>query len=316
MSGDIPAKLLPNEHGGQEKTMSTKGKLTDGELIDELKNRFEVNRKALNDLDALRRNLEQVNKKLQDSEALKSHFLSNIRNEINNPLTSIMGLARQLMSSAVDPHKAASTGSLIYSEAFSLDFQLRNIFMAAELEAGEALPAFAHVEITSMVDGAIDLFDHQAELKALRIESACPPELVFTTDAQKLQLMINNLLANAIEYTPEGGKIELSATIEDGQLRLAVRDSGEGIRDSDREAVFDRFRQLEMGTTKSHRGHGLGLSVTAALADLLGGTVEPAESSQAGSTFTLEIPAGEAPEELDTTARDGNFFLFGDAETF
>nr|NIQ97124.1 HAMP domain-containing histidine kinase [Desulfuromonadales bacterium]NIR33135.1 HAMP domain-containing histidine kinase [Desulfuromonadales bacterium]NIS43122.1 HAMP domain-containing histidine kinase [Desulfuromonadales bacterium] len=240
--------------------MSTPSKLTDQELIEELKDRFDFNRKALQDLAALTKKLEEVNSKLQDSEALKSHFLSNIRNEINNPLTSIMGLSRQLMEGNADPQKATSTGSLIYFEAFTLDFQLRNIFMAAELEAGEAVPAFAHVDICSLVTSALEMFDHQADLKKLDIVCSCARDLLFTTDAQKLQVMLHNLLANAIEYSGEGGKVEVTAEISDERLRIVVRDSGGGIEEKDREAIFDRFKQLEAGTTKSHPGHGLGLS--------------------------------------------------------
>lgn len=296
--------------------MSRPSKLTDQELIEELKDRFDFNRKAVQDLAALTKKLEEVNRKLQDSEALKSHFLSNIRNEINNPLTSIMGLSRQLMNGDMDPEKTISTSRLIYSEAFTLDFQLRNIFMAAELEAGEALPAFARVDIFSLVASALDLFEHQAELKKISIDSCCAKDLHFMADAQKLQIMLHNLLANAIEYTGEGGKIEIAAEATDGQLRISVRDSGQGIDEKDRKAIFDRFRQVDMGTTKAHRGHGLGLSITGAMADLLGGRVELESSSANGSSFVLELPAGESSDDIGTTAPDGNFFLFQDTETF
>ncbi|MFO7984219.1 MAG: HAMP domain-containing sensor histidine kinase [Desulfuromonadales bacterium] len=296
--------------------MSRPSKLTDQELIEELKDRFDFNRKALQDLSALTKKLEEVNNKLQDSEGLKSHFLSNIRNEINNPLTSILGLSNQLMDGAMEPQKRIATASLIYSEAFTLDFQLRNIFMAAELEAGEALPAFSHVDIDNLVVSALDLFRHQAELKKITVVPSCPGDLYFTTDAQKLQIIVHNLLANAIEYTGEGGRVEVEAETRDGQLQIAVRDSGQGISKKDRKAIFDRFRQVEMGTTKTHRGHGLGLSIVGALADLLGGKVEMESSSSAGSTFILELPVGESFDNISTTAQDGNFFLFEETEKF
>ena len=112
--------------------------LTDKELIDELKKRFEVNKQTLNEVQELNDELRKVNRKLEDSEALKSHFISNITNEIINPFASILALSKNILSVDKENWKKVITMvSLIYSEAFNLDFQLRNIFVAAKLEAGE-----------------------------------------------------------------------------------------------------------------------------------------------------------------------------------
>ena len=108
-------------------------KPSDEELIEEIRQRFEFNQNALADLQALTQKLEQMNERLKESEALKSQFLSNIRNEINNPLTSIMGLSRQLITKPDAVENTALVGPMIYMEAFNLDFQLQNIFIAAEL---------------------------------------------------------------------------------------------------------------------------------------------------------------------------------------
>lgn len=296
--------------------MTNQSRHSDEELIEELKNRFEFNRNALQNLSSLTRKLEEVNQKLQDSEALKSHFLSNIRNEINNPLTSIMGLSSQLMSGQADPQKAAETAGMVYSEAFSLDFQLRNIFMAAELEAGETSPAFAQVDICKLVEGAIELFSHQAASKQVPLDAVMEPGTVFATDAQKLQIILNNLLANAIEFSPEGARVEIRVGQKNDSLQLAVRDFGCGIAKEQQAVVFDRFRQLDSGTTKTHPGHGLGLSITSTLTELLGGSIELQSDPGQGSTFTLTIPQADLADGIDTIAQDGNFFLFGEEEKF
>lgn len=296
--------------------MNPENKLSDQELIDELRGRFDLNRKALQDLTALTRKLEDVNKKLQDSEALKSHFLSNIRNEIINPLTSIMGLSRQLIDRNPDPVKTAETASLIHSEAFQLDFQLRNIFMAAELEAGETIPEYVRVDIDGLVTSTIDLFSSHAQQKSISVVQTNESPLHFCTDAQKLEVILHNLLANAIEFTSHGGTIEVEASLDNDTLCITVHDTGCGIAEKDRQAIFDRFRQLEMGTTKSHRGHGLGLSVTGALNELLGGTLDLESYPGKGSAFSLRLPSAPQEGMTDTSAPDGNFFLFEDAESF
>jgi len=288
-------------------------KLTDQQLIEELRERFDMNRRALHDLQTMTRKLEIVNAKLQDSEALKSQFLSNIRNEINNPLSSIIGLARQLMHGTVpDPARMAA---IIHAEAFNLDFQLRNIFIAAELEAGELEPSVSRTDIAGLISGALDLFRYQVEEKRLRVEQSVPGELIFVTDAEKLQVMLNNLLANAIEFSLEGGSVRIEAERHDDRLCLKVVDSGIGIAAENQEKIFDRFRQLDSGSTKGHRGHGLGLSIIRAVCDLLGGAIDLESDLGKGCCFTLTLPEIDS-EAADVLAKDGNFFLFEESEKY
>ena len=286
---------------------------SDEELIDEIRQRFEFNRNALNDLRTVTRKLEEVNVRLQDSERVKSQFLSNIRNEINNPLSAIMGLASQLGACRQEPERCARTAAMIYAEAFNLDFQLQNVFMAAELEAGEAAPDLAMVDVPAVITGCLDKLAQRIGEKQLEVRTDLPAGLVFATDAQKLEIMVVNLLANAVEFNVEGGRIEVSASSVDGkELVVAVADTGPGIAAADREFIFDRFRQLEVGTTKSHRGHGLGLSICWALAELLGGMLDVDSRPGAGSRFVLTLPRPEG--EFKVRASDANLFLFDQSD--
>ncbi|MDT8442033.1 MAG: HAMP domain-containing sensor histidine kinase [Desulfuromonadales bacterium] len=283
-------------------------KPTDEELIEEIRQRFEFNRNALEDLRALTRKLEIMNDKLKDSEALKSHFLSNIRNEINNPLSAIMGLASQFFTGRCDPAVCRNNARMIYSEAFNLDFQLQNIFMAAELEAGDVEPAHARVDIAPVIDSCIDKLAYRAEEKQIEVSRSCPDELVFTSDARMLEMILINLLANGVEFNNVGGQLSVEAEQSDDRLRITVSDNGPGIAPADQELIFDRFRQLQSGTTKPHRGHGLGLSICWSLAELLQGTLDVDSRPQQGSRFVLTLPR----PAVDATgyAKDANFFLF------
>jgi signal transduction histidine kinase len=285
-------------------------KLTDEELIEEIRQRFESNHNALNDMRAMTRKLESMNEKLQDSEALKSHFLSNIRNEINNPLSAIMGLSGQFFDRACDPEVCQKTIRMIYAEAFNLDYQLQNIFMAAELEAGEAEPAYAMVEIGTLLDGCIDKLAYRISEKKIEIVKQIPDDLIFPTDAQKFEIILINLLGNAVEFTHNGGLINIEIAENASGLTTMVRDNGPGIAAVDQEAVFDRFKQLEAGTTKGHRGHGLGLSICWSLAELLDGTLDLDSQQDEGSRFVLTLPRPDV--EVVVYAAEGNFFLFDD----
>jgi len=291
--------------------------LTDDKLIDELKKRFLENKRLLDEQTKLTDKLRFVNKKLEESESLKSHFLSNIKNEINNPLASILGLATSIHRPGVESEKVMHTSSLIYAEAFSLDFQLKNIFVAAEIEAGEFMLEHMKVEIKTLIEGVASSFDHILKKKniKLKITSALGDTETFTTDSEKLQIVLSNILNNAIEYSNDDSEIEIKCGIDNNILSVSVTDQGVGIPLEKQREIYDRFKQLDAGTTKSHHGHGLGLSITTAVMQLLVGNLSLESIEGEGSTFTVIIPQGDVNDDDDFSS-DGNELLFNADETF
>ncbi len=290
-------------------------RIDDTMLLEELRKRLEENRIAVTNLHVMTQNLEAVNEKLRQSEGLKSNFLSNIRNEINNPLTSILGLSRQIVDKQMDAETARSLTQVIYSEAFDLDFQLRNIFAAAELEAGETTLSVAHVDVCSLVRGQLAAFAHKGAEKKVALEFTCEHcagagALSFKTDPDKLQKIVANLLANAIEFNLEGKRVMVRLWAAGPLLHLSITDEGIGIPEADRKKVFDRFVQLDSGVSKRHKGHGLGLSITKALAEMLGGSLSLAEAPGGGCVFTVTVCEQETGEPVDVTSGNGNEFIF------
>jgi len=295
--------------------------LTDQELIEELKKRFDQNKKSLSEVQKLNDELKEVNKKLEESESLKSHFISNITNEIINPFSSIQGLAESVM--ALKEHnweKVKSLVSMIYYEAFQLDFQLRNIFVAAKVEAGEIFPEVVQVDIQRVLESVLSSFQYETEKKGVIIDLDCALEssaeeaFYFKTDPEKLKLIVSNLLSNAIKFSYEGGSILLKAWIKQGQLHVMVKDYGTGISKENQEVIFDRFRKLDSGINSIYRGHGLGLSINKALIDLLNGDIDIETSQGAGSAFTVKIP--EMDSDINDVAFDDNEMFFGRDDWF
>ncbi len=265
----------------------------------------------------LMKNLEGLNKKLQESESLKSNFLSNVRNEINNPLTSIMGLSEQIMSGEnLEFDSIMQRALMIYSEAFDLDFQLRNIFVAAELEAGEAIPGIASVDVDALIKSTINAFRHKANKKGITIQYSyksiyeTDEENLLKTDPEKLKLIISNLLGNALEFSFDSGRVELVAKRDNKYLVFSVKDNGIGISEEDQTVIFDRFKQLETGMTRTHGGHGLGLSITRDLVTLFGGTISLVSTKDKGSIFMVSIPEADVLVPVDTFSDDGNILVF------
>lgn len=295
-------------------------RIDDDMLIAEVRKRFEESRIAIANLRTMTQNLESVNEKLRQSESLKSDFLSNIRNEIINPLASILGLARQIVDRKPDGRTAQEMAAAIHHEAFDLDFQMRNIFTAAELEAGDAGLSVANTDVATLIRGLIAAFGHKAGDKRLTVEFDCrgcaDGTLSFKTDPDKLQKVLANLLANAIEFNLEGKRVLIAAGRDGDRLTVSIRDEGIGIPEKDRKKVFDRFVQLETGVRKRHRGHGLGLSITKTLAELLGGAVTLTSEEGKGCLFTVSIAEQEQGHDVDVLSGDGNEFLFEEGKTF
>jgi signal transduction histidine kinase len=290
--------------------------LTDDTLINELSQRFAQSRKALSDLSVVNRKLLEMNERLQRSESLKSNFLSNIRNEINNPLNAIMGLAGQVAIVGAGNEEIMLLSSLIGAEANHLDFQLRNIFMAAELEAGVVNPHCVKFHVAVTLREMIGTFQHIAAKKGVALALTLPDDedvLIAAVDYEKFQIVIYNLLANAIEYSWDDGTVEIAASVEgDGCLMISVQDYGIGIAPEDQQRIYDRFVQLETGTTRSHPGHGLGLCITRALVDLMQGSISLKSAPGVGTQFTVTIPPCSILDDEDSFSEAGNLFLFDD----
>ncbi|MFW5886170.1 MAG: sensor histidine kinase, partial [Bacteroidota bacterium] len=255
-------------------------KISDKELLQELKRRFEENNLALGELKKVNKELKEVNKKLEASESLKSHFISNITNEIINPFTSIIGLSKSILSvNKEDWKKVISMVALIHSEAFNLDFQLKNIFVAAKIEAGEIFPEINNVDVKNLMENVIDSFRLEAKKKKITIKYHFEVQFdtntfCFKTDSEKLKLIMSNLLNNAIKFSNEGDMIDVTMKSSSEGLEISVKDYGVGISLENQKIIFDRFSKTDPGINSVHPGHGLGLSINKALLDILGGKIK------------------------------------------
>ena len=269
-------------------------------------------REALKESALLNRKLIELNEKLRESEALKGDFLSNMRNEINNPLGAILGLAKEISAMPGAP-EAWPLAALITAEASQLDFQVRNIFCAADLEAGDAGLCPGLVDVPSLVLDVVDSFAGEIRAKALQVEvEPLAPELRARTDADKLRIIVANLVSNAIKFSAQGGLIRLRAGRGEQALVLEVADHGPGIAQAERSEIFSPFKQLVSGPCRPHPGQGLGLAVAAAVLDLLGGSIQVDSPPEGGARFVCLIPDQPEDDTGDVSAVYGNTFFFDD----
>ena len=273
--------------------------------------------KARNEI--LTAKLVKVNERLKESEAFKSHFLSNVTNEIVNPFSSVMILSeniQKLQENEMDRiHKMAA---LIYDEAFQLDFQLKNVFAAAMIEAGLDDVVSVNTDLEGTVNRTIRYFDRERTKKELRIsfdidEGADRDRIKsFKVDVDKLELVIKNLLSNAIKYSPHGAEIILKLEMVDDNVKLTVRDFGKGIPKHEFLLIFDRFKQLDSRINSINTGHGLGLSIVNAYVHSFGGQVELGTPEEVGLEISILFPELESSDDWGSSE---DFFL-GSEEKF
>ena len=248
----------------------------------------------------LEQHLAEVNEKLLKSERLKSDFLSNIKNEINNPLTSMLGLLHQIMTNGGDAGKMISNAKLIYNEAYELNYQMRNIFCAAEIEAGEIAPFLVRVNMSHLIDEMVESIQFKAKRKKIKLVTNVSIDGWIVSDRQKLELILLNLVSNAIKFSSDGSEVKIEADRSSGgEMVLKVIDQGIGISESNLGEIYDRFNQLDTGTRKEYGGHGLGLSIVHSLVDLLEGNLEIKSRKSEGASFIVTLPLNKKEEKKD-----------------
>ena len=235
---------------------------------------------------------QQAREAAEGANRMKDEFLATVSHELRTPLNAILGWARLLNSQELDEEKQKKALKTIERNARAQADLIEDILDVSRIVTGKLSLHVQVVNLQSVIDAALDTVRPAAESKQLELVARPAPALSgMMGDADRLQQVIWNLLANAIKFTPRGGRVELFVEEAGGSVTLGVRDSGEGIAPELQPHVFDRFRQADSSSTRSHSGLGLGLAIVRHLVELHGGTVEVAsEGKGKGATFRVRLP--------------------------
>lgn len=257
------------------------------------------------ELENMQQQIVELSQKLHESEAFKSHFIARVSNEIVNPFTAIITMSSSILNAEEsDWQKVRNMAGHIHKEARFLQFQLNNLFAAARIESGEVEPEIVRTKLQTLIDGCVAEINQAAEKKNVNIihETELPDEL-FSTDAEKVRLIMFNLIDNAIKYSKPETDIIMNSGLYDGEFVFSVQNEGDRISEEDAAAMFDRFKRLNDKIHSLNPGSGLGLSISAELAELLDGSLI-AEETESGMRFILRM------QESENTP--GGFDLSGD----
>ena len=234
----------------------------------------------------------------EESDRLKTAFLSNISHEIRTPMNGILGFLDLLRDPDLDEEQKERFMEIVNSSSQRMLDTINDIVELSKIESGQSEINYSQVDIPEIMRFYFNLFDEQARKKGITLlmKNRFRGEHAFIeTDKYKLGSIINNLLNNAIKFTHKGS-IEFGNYSEDGSVVFFVKDTGIGIPENRHSAIFERFVQADLSITRPYEGSGLGLSIVKAYADALKGRVWLESEPGSGSTFFFSVPCGNPTE--------------------
>jgi PAS domain S-box-containing protein len=233
--------------------------------------------------------------KTRELDELKTRFFATVSHELRTPLALILGPTERLLSAPATPAAARSDLEVVARNARLLLRHVDDLLEVARLEARRMKPSYARTDLARLVRFVAGHFEVLAREKRMRFTVETPESAPAEADPDHLRHVLLNLLANAFKFTPAGGRVRVALRATVDAVVVEVADSGPGVPEAHREAVFERFRQLEGGAARRFGGTGLGLAIARDLVTLQGGTIAVSDAPEGGALFVVELPRRAPP---------------------
>jgi two-component system sensor histidine kinase BaeS len=227
----------------------------------------------------------EMTARLSESEQLSRNFLMSVSHELRTPLTAIRGHVAALREGVLEDEAAQSRSlEVVSEEALRLERLVGDVLDLAKLDARRFAVLREEVDIRALCERAYATFAEEAKARGIEYDLALGEGAVLITDGDRVLQIVTNLIANALHWTPEGGRVDLGLGTDNGEVRVTVGDTGPGIKPEAEERVFRPFWSGDGG------GTGLGLTIARELAFALGGRLELHSELGHGSRFVLVLP--------------------------
>ncbi|MFO7693060.1 MAG: HAMP domain-containing sensor histidine kinase [Vicinamibacterales bacterium] len=240
------------------------------------------------------RELEQAYKKLTELDRLKGNFISNVSHELRTPLTKIKGFNALMAAGDLGPltDEQRQAVEVMARGVCELDRLVGDLIQFAAGARGQMVLRLAAVPVADTLERAAAAVRARAAAQGLSLRYYAPaPGIEVKADAEKLRWVLDQLLDNAVKFTPAGGRVEAGAEPASGRVRIWVADTGPGIAADRLPELFEPFHQLDGSTTRRRGGTGLGLALVKMIVVAHQGTVSVDTQAGGGSRFTVDLPA-------------------------
>lgn len=235
---------------------------------------------------------------LVNLERIRTDFVANASHELKTPITAIRGLAETLQGDEdPDPEMTRRFIDRIHAQSLRLSRLINDLMAISRLESEEQELTFVPVDMVRLVNGSVQSAEPTREEKGHELILELPDEpLQVSGDWESLNQLVDNLVDNAIKYTPENGRIRVALRREDEDVVLIVEDNGIGISPQYQQRVFERFYRVDKARSQSLGGTGLGLSIVKNIAEKHGGSVTLESRVGAGSRFIVRLPVSSGDQ--------------------
>ncbi|MBW6535498.1 MAG: response regulator [Mariniphaga sp.] len=245
----------------------------------------------------------KAKEKAEENERLKSSFLANMSHEIRTPMNGILGFTELLKTLKLKSEEQQNYIGIIEKSGARMLSIINDIISISKIESKQIEVSVSETDINEQLEYIYHFFRLEAEQKKLNISIKTPlqkKEAVIRTDREKLYAILTNLVKNAIKFT-QTGSVELGYELKGDFFEFYVKDSGPGIKEEQKEIIFERFRQGSEALNRNYEGAGLGLSISKAYVKMLGGKIRVENSAEkntnaSGCTFFFTIPANPVKE--------------------
>ncbi len=240
--------------------------------------------------------LEEAKRKAEESDRLKSAFLSNMSHEIRTPMNAIMGFSELLATTGFEEEERKSFANMVKANGDTLLTLLNDIIDISMIESGQLKLSYSDVNPADLIESVYGNFinsllltEKKGQLELRAIIDEAHKDLTVHSDFYRLMQIMNNLVGNAIKFTSKG-YVEFGYVVKDKFVEFYVTDTGIGIGEEELKSIFKRFYKMQNGKTNFYPGNGLGLTITKNLVEALKGTITVESGVGKGTTFRFTIP--------------------------
>jgi two-component system phosphate regulon sensor histidine kinase PhoR len=228
---------------------------------------------------------------LRMADRVRRDFVANVSHELRTPLTAVRGYVEALMEEPFEADKRRQFLEVIDRHTGRMERLVRDLLRLARLDAQQETADVQPIDVAALFDAVVSDLSERIARQRLQIDvKVKPAAAIVKADLTKVQDALRNLIENAVNYSTEGGRIELEAHADGDRALLMVGDYGPGIPEQDLARVFERFYRVDKSRTGDPGGTGLGLSIVRHLVELNGGHVSAANRPEGGAIFTIALP--------------------------